>query len=388
MVGEPELKTATRQRSINPLMAAWGVVISLLAITVAWVFFSEEPEIAAVDDVSEIEEVAENNAPASSVLIDVSEAQEENVPSDNPAADVNVVSSVTGPETTSSMPEPQENGQVNWISNTQTALPPAPNQNLLVRGDNGFKPALGPDGLIAWQEYARPYTGDNETPRIAIMVTDIGLNSRSSTAAIDNLPGQVDLAFSPYGRNLQDWMDRGRAKGHEGFLMIPTEPVNYPANDPGPHTLITDFNPRDNLLRLDWILSQVAGYVGVVNHMGSKFTASEEAITPVLTDLQGRGLMLVDARSSRFSMAARVARNLNMPRAINDRYIDNIITADEIQSQLRELEITANTFGVALGLARATPLTINQIALWAESLNERGIELVPVTAIANRQPIK
>lgn len=384
MAGEPELKTTTRQRSISPLMAAWAVVISLLGITLAWIYFSEDSAIVADVEPPAAEEFAETDEPKTSVPLNIQETP-------NETAEVNTspAPSRTSPETTSSMPEPPRvNQQANTLSSTQTPLTPAPNQNLLVRGDNGFKPALGPDGLIAWQEYARPYTGDNETPRIAIMVTDIGLNTRSSNAAIDNLPGQVDLAFSPYGRNLQEWMDKGRAKGHEGFLMIPTEPVNYPANDPGPHTLITDLNPRDNLLRLDWVLSQVAGYVGIVNHMGSKFTASEEALSPILTDLQSRGLMLVDARSSRFSMAARVARTLNMPRAINDRYIDNVITVEEIQSQLRELEITANTFGAALGLARATPLTITQIAQWAESLPDKGIELVPVTAIANRQPIK
>lgn len=382
MAGEPELKTATRQRSISPLMAAWAIVLSLLALTIAWIYFSEEPKIP------EIEVAAAPDTPDTSVALDIQEQQQDVAADTNPPAGITDNAPQEEQQTSPNTPSMPISQPGMALGSTHTPLKPAPNQNLLVRGDNGFKPALGPDGLVAWQEYARPYTGDNETPRIAIIVTDIGLNSRSSTAAIDNLPGQVDLAFSPYGRNLQDWMDKSRAKGHEGFLMIPTEPMNYPANDPGPHTLITDLSPRDNLLRLDWLLSQVTGYVGIINHMGSKFTTSEEALTPILTDLQGRGLMLVDARASQFSMAARVARNLNMPRAINDRYIDNVITAEEIQSQLRELEITANTFGVALGLARATPLTIDQIALWAEGLAAKGIELVPVTAIANRQPIR
>ncbi len=383
MAGEPELKTATRQRAISPLTAAWAVVLSLLAITIAWLYFSDEPQVAAVIEQSPSTEApAEENEPSTSIALDIPEGPAPEI--NAPAAEI----PVTSPETSSTIPEPTVTTTNSSLSSTQLPLKPAPNQNLLVRGENGFKPALGPDGLIAWQEYARPFNGDESAPRIAIMVTDIGLNTRSSNAAIDDLPGQIDLAFSPYGRNLQDWLNKGRAKGHEGFLMIPTEPMNYPANDPGPHTLITDFSPRDNLLRLDWILSQVTGYVGVINHMGSKFTASEEALTPVLTDLSGRGLMFVDARSSRFSMAARIARSMNMPRAVNDRYIDNVITSEEIQSQLRELENTANTLGVALGLARATPLTISEIAAWAETLPEKGIELVPVTAVANRQAIR
>jgi polysaccharide deacetylase 2 family uncharacterized protein YibQ len=77
-----------------------------------------------------------------------------------------------------------------------------------------------------------------------------------------------------------------------------------------------------------------------------------------------------------------------MPRAINDRYIDNTMTSEKIQKQLAELEKIANTFGAALGLARALPLTIDELAKWSQSLENKGIDLVPVSAIANRQPIK
>ena len=170
--------------------------------------------------------------------------------------------------------------------------------------------------------------------------------------------------------------------------MLPAEPLNYPDNDPGPHSLLTNLSETDNLKRLDWLLSQVAGYVGVVNHMGSKFTASEEGMMPILNDLNNRGMLFIDSRSTRFSMAARLARQINMPRAMNDRFIDNVISPAEIKRQLAELEKTARTFGTALGLARATPLTIREIAAWADTLDKNGIQLVPITAIANRQPIK
>ncbi|MDG1708089.1 MAG: divergent polysaccharide deacetylase family protein, partial [Emcibacteraceae bacterium] len=291
---------------------------------------------------------------------------------------------VTQPE----IPAAQADPIIQLLTSTQAPLSTAPNPNLLIRSENGMLPSLGPDGFVAWKEYARPFSGDEEKPRIAIMVTDIGLNSKSSNAAIDQLPGQIDLAFSPYGRNLQNWMDKARNKGHEGFLMLPTEPLNYPESDPGPHTLLVDLSTRENVNRLDWLLSRVGGYVGIINHMGSKFTASEDAMNSIIEDLNGRGLMLVDARSTRFSLAARTARREGMPRAMNDRYIDNVLTPEEIQKQLAELEKTAKTFGAALGIARAIPLTITEISDWSLSLQDKGIELVPVTAIANRQPIK
>lgn len=369
MADEPELKTSTKQKVMNPLVLAWGFVLIALSLTVAWVMFSDAPV-----------EIDSNEDQATTIVEELpKDADEEK---SIPSPDLNNNSAV--PE----IVEPVIDDMTSAILATQKPLKKAPIQNLLIEGQNGLKPTLGPDGLIAWKEYARPYQGPEDKPRIAILVTDIGLNSKSSSLAIEKLPGQINLAFSPYGRNLQDWMDKAREKGHEGLLMLPTEPLNYPDSDPGPHTLITDLNERENLSRLDWILSRVGGYVGVVNHMGSKFTASEEALAPVINDLKDRGLMFVDARSTRFSMAARLARRASMPRAINDRYIDNAMTSDEIAKQLSELEKTANTFGAALGLARALPLTINEIAEWSMTLEEKGIELVPVTAIANRQPIK
>jgi len=381
MAGEPELKTATRQRIINPLFLAWGFVLVLIGLAVGWIFLSDD-----IEQPAEVQDTASAAPPTTAETSSMPETAVEanSVPANLPNTEANEIITSTEVAAPIVVPKPSNIG----LSASQKPLSPAPNDNLLVRGDNGLKPALGPDGLIAWKEYARPFTGSDDAPRIAIMITDIGLSTKNSTAAIDNLPGEIDLAFSPYGRNLQSWMDKARMKGHEGFLMIPTEPLNYPDNDPGPHTLIADFSERDNLIRLDWILSQVAGYVGVVNHMGSKFTASEEALEPIITDLNSRGLMLVDSRSTRFSMAARIARRMGMPRAMNDRFIDNVTSSDEIRRQLGELEKTANTFGAALGLARATPLTINEIADWTITLEQKGIELVPVSALANRQPIK
>lgn len=382
MADEPELKSSTRQKVMNPLVLAWAFVIILMGLTALWVTLSEDPA-----DINP----AQDTEIAASTEGDIIEPGEEDTNNNNDTP-AEVTTPINQPEQASIAealaPLPPAPPVQFTLASSQSALSPAPNRNLLIEGENGFKPAMGPDGLIAWKEYARPYSGPEETPRIAIMVTDIGLNTKSSTAAIDNLPGQIDLGFSPYGRNLQGWMDKARAKGHEGFLMLPTEPLNYPQSDPGPHTLLTYLSKRENLLRLDWILSQVTGYVGVVNHMGSKFTASEQAITPIIEELRSRGLMFVDARSSRFSMAARIARRLSMPRALNDRYIDNEMTAEDINRQLGELERTATTFGAALGMARAVPLSINEIAKWSLTLKEKGIELVPVSAIANRQPIK
>lgn len=361
MVEAPELTSMTRRRSVRPLLAAWILVFVLLGTGVIWLSQSEEQE--------ELSGKAPDKMPPQAGSHEIS------LPGKFPST-----TEINQEIDQAASPIPLPSGR--------TALTKAPIAGLTMKGANGLLPVLGPDSMVSWKEYARPYHATEDRPKIAIIVTGIGLNSKASELAITALPGEFDLGFSPYGHKLQDWMDKSRQYGHEGFLMIPTEPVQYPKNDPGPHTLLAGAPKRDNLKRLDWLLSQMTGYVGVINEMGSKLTASEDDMLPILQDLKGRGLMFLDSRSSRFSVAAKLARRISMPRAINNLYIDNVISTNDITQNLNKLENTARSYGAAVGVARAMPLTIRELKKWAEGLEERGFELVPVTAIANRQPVR
>ena len=66
-----------------------------------------------------------------------------------------------------------------------------------------------------------------------------GPQPKLTQQAIKDLPGDVTFAFAPYGENLQAQVNKARADGHEIMLQLPMEPVGYPANNPGPKTLLT-----------------------------------------------------------------------------------------------------------------------------------------------------
>ena len=70
-----------------------------------------------------------------------------------------------------------------------------------------------------------------------------------------------------------------REAGHEILLQSPMEPFTYPADNPGPHTLLTGASDADNLDSLRWQMGRFVGYVGIVNHLGGKFTADARALT-------------------------------------------------------------------------------------------------------------
>ena len=135
---------------------------------------------------------------------------------------------------------------------------PAPDPALINRTDIGPLPIIALDGRTPLQVYARPYK-ETGKQRIAIVVGSLGMSEATTLAAIQQLPGGVTLSFAPYGRNLQDYVNLARAAGHEVLLQVPMEPMDYPSDDPGPHTLLTSLTIKRNLKRLDWLLGRFTG---------------------------------------------------------------------------------------------------------------------------------
>jgi polysaccharide deacetylase 2 family uncharacterized protein YibQ len=271
----------------------------------------------------------------------------------------------------------------------KVALAPAPQPELLADGPDGPLPVIAPDGRVAWQVYARPFTApDPKTPRISLVIAGLGLSQPATEAAIQQLPGAVSLAFMPYARGLETWIAKARAAGHEVLLELPMEPFDYPRNDPGPHTLLAAGDPESNLERLDWLLSRFSGYVGVTNFMGGKFTTSEPALRPILGEIKERGLLYLDSRASQNSVAGRIARDLELPRAINNRFIDSEASRVAIDARLFELERIAKSAGVAVGIGFPYPVTIERISHWASGLAAKRMVLAPLSAVANAQAVE
>ena len=296
------------------------------------------------------------------------------VPTDSPSQTAEVVP--TPPEPAAPAPEPTEE--------VTQPLPPAPVAELVQASAIGPLPRIAPDGRTPWQTYARPFDTADTRPRIAIVVTDMGHAHAPTNAAIQRLPGSVTLAFTPYAPDLNAWLIAARESGHETLMMMPMEPDTYPRDDPGPHTLLTSLGPDANRDRLEWVLSRGAGYVGVVTEMGSRFTASEEALSPVLDALGQRGLLVLDNHTAANSRIGDLAGRFGLPQAANSRLIDSETDRDSIDLRLQELEDLARENGFAVGLAHPYPLTFERLAAWIPMLERKGFVLAPITAVVSR----
>jgi uncharacterized protein len=264
---------------------------------------------------------------------------------------------------------------------------PPNDQKLFETTPQGPIPKIAANGMRPAEAYAQPVraiAGKPDAPRVALIVGGLGVSASLTNDAISKLPGAVTLAFMPYSYDVDHLAGRARRAGHEILLQAPMEPFNYPDNDSGPQTLLTTLSPEQNIERLYWLMSRFQGYVGITGAMGARFTASEQAFTPILRETAKRGLIFVDDGANPRSVAARIAGGTNLPFAKADMVLDSVPTPAEIDHALGRLEMSAREHGVAIGMASALPVSIERIAKWAKGAESRGVLIVPITAVASK----
>ncbi|NJO38217.1 MAG: divergent polysaccharide deacetylase family protein [Rhizobiales bacterium] len=262
---------------------------------------------------------------------------------------------------------------------TEPALDPLkPNEPDLALVDAspfGPLPRIAEDGRRALETYARPADRRGDRPRIAVLVTGLGLQADATNAAF-HLPGAISLLFSPYGDDLPAAFERARLAGHEVLLELPMEPADYPANDPGPHTLRASDTVDANIERLSWVLARAPGYFAVAGK-GGAFATSPEAM-PVMQALAKKGIGMIEIDGDHL---AGPSGTVGLPYLSAPDWIDGTPSAGAIDQALNELEARARREGRAIGVAEAYPVTLKHLATWATTLEERGMALVPASAI-------
>lgn len=254
-------------------------------------------------------------------------------------------------------------------------LPAAPLAGFFAPGPAGPLPIISQDGRTPFEAYRRPFA-PNGRPKVALVIGGLGLNARTTQVAIETLPAEITLSFSPYAEGLQGWIDMARAHGHEVLLEAPMEPVDYPDNDPGPLTLMSGGQGPETVKKLEWIMSRATGYFGLTNYLGSKFLGSDGAYQTFAAALRGRGLAFVDDGTASRRSGKGVAR------ASAERVIDDQLNQTAIDQQLLALEASALQRGQALGSGFAYPVTLEKVAQWSRGLSDRGFQLAPVSAFA------
>lgn len=230
-----------------------------------------------------------------------------------------------------------------------------------------------------WRKYAVAAPPAEGRPRVAVVIDDMGIDRKHSAEAAA-LPGPLTLSFLTYADDLAKVGPAARAAGHELMLHVAMEPQNITL-DPGPNVLMTAVSEAENLRRLTWGLDRFSGYVGINNHMGSKFTRDLRGMTVVMAEMKRRGLLFLDSRTAGGTVGAELAQRFGVPFAERNIFLDNINTVDYVRDRLKELEAFAVQRGFAIAIGHPKEATVRALREWLPQLPGKGIVLVPLSAL-------
>jgi uncharacterized protein len=385
---KPLRKRSLRERLLSRRPSLFALAaMSLVAVFLAggtWLLTTPRPLAGEPVVVAAIPPVAELATASTSLTGETDEAVEEE---DAPAENVEAVIDQSAAEIKvfdQAAPERQEyqDEAIVFIAPSRP-LASAPIADVTETTDAGPLPRVSEEGRKPFNVYAQATplsVSSSSRPKIAIVLGGMGLNAKLTAKAVDALPGDVTLGFAPYGENLQEQVNRARAEGHEIMLQVPMEPVGFPAANPGPKTLMSDASPQENVEALRWHMSRFAGYSGITNYMGARLLMSEEALKPVLAEVRARGLVYLEDATVNFSVSPKVVEQVRLPMQRAQMVIDAEPTAPAIAEALQRLEQEAIRNGSAIATGSGLEVTIETVAEWAKTLQEKGILLVPLSA--------
>lgn len=251
---------------------------------------------------------------------------------------------------------------------------------LLEKGPHGALPRIARDGRAAWRVYGRPYNRNDRRPRIAVVITGLGMKQDVTESAIEDLPGVVSLAFSVYGRKLKDHAAAARRRGHEVLVTLPLETSEDSGHDPGPRALLTNLSAKENRDRLHWIMGRTRGYVGLLAWPVGAF-ATSNALDIVLGEARKRGVLLIDGRPGQRRDGAPVFGRSGVVWSKVTVWLDRDPSPGSLDAAFRRAEAAARRDGAAVVIGQPYPLTLTRVRSWLETFRRKGIVAAPVSAV-------
>ena len=228
----------------------------------------------------------------------------------------------------------------------------------------------------AWQAFAVPARAGKAL--VAVIIDDMGVDQRRS-AKVTQLPGPLTLSYMTYAPRASEQSAAAHARGHELMMHMPMQPLA--SLDAGPDVLSEHLPLAELHRRIEADLDRFPGFVGINNHMGSKFTAYQPGMKIVMQSLHERGLLFIDSMTTAKSVGMAEARAAGVPTARRNIFLDDVEDQASVAAQLAKAEEQAKSAGSVIVIGHPHDGTIAALAAWLPGLEKKGITLVPVTAV-------
>jgi polysaccharide deacetylase 2 family uncharacterized protein YibQ len=233
------------------------------------------------------------------------------------------------------------------------------------------------DLTIPWEQAAG---------HMAIVVDDVGrellmhdrLQALRFPLTFSVLPGAVYAA----GAQLRLRADRRRYR--EILLHLPMEPLSAARMQEGKEAeetfLLVDDSPEQLVAKLEEALQRVPAAVGINNHMGSRLTANEEALSELWPVLRRSGLFFLDSRTTAESVAEVSARAAGVPSLSRHVFLDHELRVEAVAAALRDAAARARIQPVVV-ICHPSATVVEVLKTQLPRLHSTGIGIYPLSEL-------
>lgn len=219
-----------------------------------------------------------------------------------------------------------------------------------------------------------PTAAPSGAPRIAIIIDDCGYSLPRDLVFL-KLPIPLTLSILPMTPHGKEVAADAVAAGKAVMLHIPMEPFSSGAN-PGPGEISTEMTDAQINTQLDADIASLPMLPGANNHMGSKASSDPRVMRDVIAILKRNGMFFIDSMTAMTTVGATTARELGVPTAQRDVFLDDSVNVPYIEGQIRELEATAKKNGEAIAIGHPFPATYQALEAMVPKMQAAGFAFV------------
>jgi polysaccharide deacetylase 2 family uncharacterized protein YibQ len=209
---------------------------------------------------------------------------------------------------------------------------------------------------------------------IVLIIDDVGFDRQPLDAAM-RIDPNLNFSILPNAQHAQKFAEELHQAGFEVLCHLPMEPVDYPRQSPGANAVMTSMTDADIARTTRDDIAAVPYAAGVNNHMGSRATSDVRVMRAVLTSLP-KGMFFIDSMTSSRSIAQRMAREMRIPTAARQVFLDDIQDEASVRRQLAQLTTDAEQRGVAVGIGHMYPVTVRVLSESAPELRAKGFRFI------------
>jgi polysaccharide deacetylase 2 family uncharacterized protein YibQ len=219
-----------------------------------------------------------------------------------------------------------------------------------------------------------PATIDNQAPRLAIILDDLG-SDNNAAKAVFAMPYPLTISVLPNQTHSAEIAQQAQRRGDQVMLHLPMQSVAK--EHPEAQELHGGMSRAAVSRLVSQFLNEVPGVIGVNNHQGSASTADKKLMAELMPVLKEHKLFYVDSRTSAATVAYDTAQRYGVRAAFrNVPFLDDV---EDVASVRRQIEIAiagAAKTKDAIAIGHAHPSTLEALKETLPQAKTHGVKLV------------